>query len=290
MSPRNTAPPVSQPGEPWLWLGETTWTITRAMPNRSGSTFCFPIRLRGETGVTNTIAAPKRQELRRNDMSTTPTFFKRWLAALALTALATSGAGMLATTAHAAPPPPPAAQASPAVENLQWVLGTHVTFFNMTDTTIAVAQVKDGYRTAPESDPQFIAPGKAEFYSGDNTGSASADVRLRIYTAERDPVTGQWKKGEMRQIITASNRAIGTPYVTIMADPRMQGDEMRNDYGMRELSENQGRHADFLGQRTYVERRSDSPDHKIFEVKLYEAAPHATQDYPLTHGGGGNAG
>ena len=201
----------------------------------------------------------------------------------------------------------------PAEDLLGKVLGTQVTFINRTGRIIAVAQVPDGGRNDAEAQTVFLRPGEAGFYSGDNSGSGNMDVRLRVYDVVIDPDTGDLQRGVMSQIITATNRWVGPPATQVLMDPCLDsnsisagcdagtsifGSERKN----RCLSAGGGRvpcftpfevgrsfNADYRLQgpyqqgvtATYMERKSDSDDHKIFLIEAYSLPGLGTQDYPI---------
>ena len=187
---------------------------------------------------------------------------------------------------------------APAQELLGKVLGTHVTLINRTGKMIAVAQVPKGGRNDPEAETVFLESGKAGFYSGSNWGLFDQpDVRLRIYDVVIDS-EGNAQRGVMSEIIMATNLALKRPIAKIGMDPYRVTTTVDTQLLNRSLEkwgfeEGQSWNADYrlqgpiqqdvyntLVTRTYVERKGDSDDHKIFLIEVY-AIPEllGTQDY-----------
>ena len=193
---------------------------------------------------------------------------------------------MLDTPASAAPRPGP--------QLLSKVLGTYVYFYNRTDQMLAVVQVPKGGRNDPEADPRFLAPGEKSDFYGDNSGDGNMDVRLRIYSATDDG-TGAWRKDEMREIIAATNRIIGTPYASVSLDPYVGGyQRYYNRYGDKSLDIDQNWFADYnlrgpiqSGQTgTFIVRLGDRKgEFKVFQIEVFKIPQGATQDYPVQKSG-----
>lgn len=174
--------------------------------------------------------------------------------------------------------------------------GTYVYFYNRTDQTLAVVQIPDGGRNDPESDPRYLAPGEKSDFYGDNNGAKNMDVRLRIYSATQDD-TGAWQKGEMKEIITATNRWILSPYARVQMDPKRDGSVARNRHLEKEFGVNDNWFADYdlkgpiqSGQTgTFMLRLSDrDDDYKLFQIEVFKIPGGSTQDYDLfasTEGG-----
>ena len=181
--------------------------------------------------------------------------------------------------------------------------GTYVYFTNRTDQTLAVVQIPNGGRNDPEADPRFLAPGETSFFLGYNsfTGLDYNDVRLRIYTATQTD-TGAWQKGEMKEIIAATNPSIGRPQVYVRLDPYQTDGRTFNreiwppfvrpwwDFGGG-FKVGEAWFADYdlkgpiqSGQTgTYIERLSDRSDgYKLFAIEVFTIPLGATQDYSIS--------
>ena len=194
---------------------------------------------------------------------------------------------------YRSPESPAAAAPRPSEPLLRGVDGTYVYFTNRTDQTLAVVQVPNGGRDDPEADPRYIAPGEKSDFYGDNNGGGKMDVRLRIYSATQDD-TGAWQKGDMREIITATNRWILAPYARVQMDPKRDISGIVNRYLEKEFSVNDNWFADYdlrgpfqSGQTgTYVVRLSDRvDDYKVFVIEAFKIPSGSTQDYALGPGG-----
>ena len=197
---------------------------------------------------------------------------------------------------YRSPESPAAAAPRPSAQRLGTVLGTYVYFYNRTDQTLAIVQVPKGGPNDPEADPRFLAPGEKSDFYGDNNGAKNMDVRLRIYSATLDD-TGTWQKGEMKEIITATNRWILAPYARVQMDPKHDGGETQNRHLEKEFSVNDNWFADYnlkgpiqSGQTgTYVVRLGDrDDDYKVFQIEVFKIPQGSTQDYDLfasTEGG-----
>ena len=197
----------------------------------------------------------------------------------------------------------PRASGLPAQELLSKVLGTQVTFINRTGAIIAVAQVPKGGRNDAEAETVFLRPGEAGFYSGDNWGANNYDVRLRVYDVVIDPATGTAQRGVMSQIIAATNTWSFNPFVRVFMDPYRVtttiDSQMFNRFLVKggtwsDWKEGQSWNADYRLQgpnqqgvtATYMERKADSDDHKIFLIEAYSIPVIlGTQDYSTDKAG-----
>ncbi len=195
---------------------------------------------------------------------------------------------------YRSPESPAAAAPRPSAQRLGTVLGTYVYFYNRTDQTLAIVQVPKGGPNDPEADPRFLAPGEKSDFYGDNNGGGNMDVRLRIYSAVADD-SAVWRKDQMREIIAATNRAIGKPYARVMFDPYPDGfRSYYNRYRNKDLDVGQNWFADYdltgpiqSGQTgTFIVRLSDRKgEFKVFQIEVFKIPQGPTQDYPLGSGG-----
>ena len=217
-------------------------------------------------------------------------------AATPAAAAATPWTPLPARPRYRSPESPAAAAPRPSEPLLRGVDGAYVYFYNRTDQTLAVVQVPKGGRNDPEADPRYIAPGEKSDFYGNNNGAKRMDVRLRIYSAAQDD-TGTWQKGEMKEIITATNRWILAPYARVQMDPKHDGGETQNRHLEKEFSVNDNWFADYnlkgpiqSGQTgTYMVRLGDrDDDYKVFQIEVFKIPQGSTQDYDLfasTEGG-----
>ena len=210
-------------------------------------------------------------------------------AATPAAAAATPWTPLPARPRYRSPESPAAAAPRPSEALLRGIDGTYVYFYNRTDQTLAVVQVPKGGHEDPEADPRYVAPGEKSDFYGDNNGAKNMDVRLRIYSATLDD-TGTWQKGEMKEIITATNNWILAPYARVQMDPKHDGGETQNRHLEKEFSVNDNWFADYnlkgpiqSGQTgTYMVRLGDrDDDYKVFQIEVFKIPQGSTQDYRL---------
>lgn len=166
----------------------------------------------------------------------------------------------------------------------QAVRGSFVKFVNNTPDTVFVRQVEGGRPNLPGGDPQVLHPGQGLHLSGSNQidDLDIADVRIRIYEAVKD-MDQRDHPGRLLQVVTATNSAFDYPAVSVHKDPYVQPNDGKtyNKVFKKRLSTKESYDFTQGGTWTHAHREIDSPDHKVFVVKIYQLPTQAIEDRPV---------
>ena len=192
--------------------------------------------------------------------------------AAAAVVMSTFGAGA-ATAAPATDANRATSQTNMATQEVatppQMILGSFVKFTNDTPDSVFVSYVGDGTNRGKATTPQILHPGQGIHVAGSNPISSDRkDVRIRVYEAIPYPkIEGHHHLGRMLMVVTAENSMYNKVY--------------RKNMGVKDSY-------DFTqsGTRTHAHREIDSPDHKVFIVKIQQLPSQPLDDHDPDPTGG----
>lgn len=210
--------------------------------------------------------------------------------AAAAVVMSTFGAGA-ATAAPATDANRATSQTNMATQEVatppQMILGSFVKFTNDTPDSVFVSYVGDGTNRGKATTPQILHPGQGIQVAGSNPISSDRkDVRIRVYEAIPYPkIEGHHHLGRMLMVVTAEN-SMSWPKIGINMDPFEQDGKMYNKVYRKNMGVKDSYDFTQSGTRTHAHREIDSPDHKVFIVKIQQLPSQPLDDHDPDPTGG----